>query len=104
MWCDWPRLGINTYYVSKHGETDSIYLLSVWEPDTTDYLLVADMDDWVVALILLAISLVLVGAMVLLCRILGVWRLTSLFTSGEEKTSLTKAQGQNGYVVNDLKC
>ena len=56
------------------------------------------MAELAVALILLALSLVLCATAFFLCRALGVWRVSSLFASGEEKTGLTKTdQAYNGY-------
>ena len=58
------------------------------------------MGDWAVALILLALSLVLVVSVGLVCRVLGVYRLSSMFASGEGKTVLTKSD--HGYMVRYL--
>ena len=60
------------------------------------------MGDWTVALILLGLSAVILVAVGLICRFMGIFRLNSLFASGEEKTILTKPNGHNGYMVSAL--
>lgn len=61
------------------------------------------MDDWIVAIILLAVSTFLVVTIILLCRLLGVWRLTNIMSPEmkEEKTVLTKAEQR--YMVSAIK-
>lgn len=61
------------------------------------------MQDLAVALILLAISVVVIATIGLVCRLLGVWKLTTLFGKPEEKSALTRstelASGGAEYVV-----
>lgn len=63
------------------------------------------MEEWAVAVILVVISLVIILAVAFTCRVLGIWRIQSLFASNEEKTSLTKNdrtqhhQAGGGYMV-----
>ena len=49
------------------------------------------MQDLAVALILLALSVVVLATIGLVCRLLGVWKLSTLFGKQEEKSALTRS-------------
>ena len=58
------------------------------------------MSDIAVAMILLALSGVVIIAMAIICRVLGVWKLSTLFGVGEEKMNLTKNEHHyNAYTA-----
>ena len=57
------------------------------------------MGEWAVALILLAICVVVIATMLVVCRLLGVWSFTSLFTSSDEKAALKDNEHFGGYSV-----
>ena len=58
------------------------------------------MSDIAVAMILLALSGVVIVAMAIICRVLGVWKLSTLFGMGEEKVNLTKNEHHyNAYTA-----
>lgn len=58
------------------------------------------MSDIAVAMILLALSGVVIIAMAIICRVLGVWKLSTLFGMGEEKVNLTKNEHHyNAYTA-----
>ena len=61
----------------------------------------AALDDWAVALILLAICGLVIVAIALACRLFASWRFNAFFGgfSGEEKAQLTKTEHRNGYMV-----
>ena len=60
------------------------------------------MQDLAVALILLALSVVVIATIGLICRLLGVWKFSTLFGKNEEKSALTRnadTASSGGYVV-----
>ena len=63
------------------------------------------MSDIAVAMILLALSGVVIIAMAIICRVLGVWKLSTLFGVGEEKVNLTKNEYHyNAYTAHVSIC
>jgi len=52
------------------------------------------MADWLVALLLLFLSLILIVSVLAICRMMGVWRITNLFSKGDETAKLTKTEHQ----------
>ena len=72
---------------------------SVTQEQCTFYFQVK-MSDIAVAMILLALSAVVITAMAVICRVLGVWRLSSFLGIGEEKAVLTKNEHHyNAYTA-----
>ncbi len=63
------------------------------------------MSDIAVAMILLAISGVFIVAVAIICRVLGVWKLSTFFGMGDEKVVLTKNEHHyNAYTAQVRLC
>lgn len=57
------------------------------------------MSDWAVALLVIGITIIVAVIIAIMCRVVGIYHLTSCFSSGEEKQVLTKHEQYNGYMV-----